>query len=165
MSALPEPTARALRGPRAYAFPDHPVLPWSWADDRLARAAYYWLGTVRPDGRPHATPLWGAWVDQGLYLDGPPTTVWARNFAANHAVTVHLESGAEVVILEGVADDVTTDPDLGERIITGWMRKYARLPPDPAGDGIWRITPRSVRAWSTEMLEDGTGWTFAVAGG
>jgi hypothetical protein len=160
MDDLPEPTSRALRGPRAYPFPDHPVLPWAWADSRLARAAYYWLGTVRPDGRPHATPLWGAWVGHRLYLDGPPTTIWARNFVAHPAVTVHLESGAEVVVLEGFADDVTTDAVLGERIVTSWVRKYGRLAPDPAGDGIWRVTPRSVRAWSTEMLEDGTGWTF-----
>jgi len=34
------------------------------------------------------------------------------------------------------------------------------LAPDPAGDGIWRIRPRSARAWSTDALDDGTGWTF-----
>jgi hypothetical protein len=156
----PEPRARALRGPRAYPFPDRPVLPWSHADQRLARAAYYWVCTVRPDGRPHATPVWGAWIEQRLYLDGPPTTVWAGNFTANPHVTVHLENGADVVVLEGRADDATTDAALGERIVADWMGKYGRLAPDPAGDGVWRITPTSVRAWSTEMLEDGTGWTF-----
>jgi hypothetical protein len=157
---LPEPTARALRGPQSYAFPDHPVLPWSHADQRLARAPYYWLGTVRPDGRPHATALWGSWVGRRLYLDGPPTTRWARNFTANPQVTVHLESGADVVIVEGHVDDVTTDAALGRLIVADWMRKYGRLAPDPSGDGIWRVTPHSVRAWSTEALEDGTGWTF-----
>jgi hypothetical protein len=158
----PEPHGRALTGPASYPFPDRAVLPWSHADSRLAAARVYWLCTARPgEGRaPHVTPLWGSWVDRMLYLDGPPTTRWARNFTAHPAVSVHLESGEDVVILEGVAEDVTTDVELGRRIVDDWMGKYGRLAPDPAGDGIWRIRPRSARAWSTDALDDGTGWTF-----
>ena len=154
-----EPRSRPLRAPASYPFPDDARLPWSHPDSRLTDARYYWLCTVRPDGSPHATPLWGAWVDHLLYLDGPPTTRWAKNFIAHPVVTVHLESGDDVVILEGVAEDVTTDAALAKRVVDDWMRKYGRLPPEP-DDGVFRIRPRSVRAWSTEMLADGTGWTF-----
>ena len=161
MTDVREPTARALDGPRRLSVPGPPGPAVDVGGRAAGPRGVLLAGRVRPDGRPHATPLWGAWVDQRLYLDGPPTTVWARNFSANPAVTVHLESGAEVVVLEGIADDVTTDADLGARIVASWMRKYGRLAPDPAGDGIWRVTLRSVRAWSTEMLDDGTGWTFS----
>jgi hypothetical protein len=164
MDDLSDPVARPLRGPRAYPFPDQPVLPWSYADRRLAEARCYWLATARPDGRPHVTPLWGSWVGGRLYLDGPPVTRWARNFTANPAVAVHLESGEEVVILEGVAADVTTDADLGRRIVGDWLGKYGRLAPDPAGDGVWCVTPTTVRGWSSDALDDGTGWTFRHTG-
>ncbi len=136
------------------------MLPWSHAVDRLEAARYYWLATTRPDGRPHVTPLWGVWVDEALYMDGLPTTHWARNLAANPALSVHLDNGDNVVILEGEVEDLTTDPDLGSRIIDAWSSKYGRLQPDPAGSGIFRLRPRTARAWSNESLEDGTRWRF-----
>ena len=142
------------------------MLPWSYAVERLERARNYWLATVRPDGRPHVTPLWGVWVDGALWFDGPPTTRWARNMAANPAVTVHLESGDDVVILEGVAEDVeaVTDADLAARIVAAWDAKYGRLHPEPAIQGIFRLRPRTARAWSSASLEDGTRFTFGREG-
>lgn len=34
----------------------------SWADgrERVEKAELFWISTVRPDGRPHVTPLSGA---------------------------------------------------------------------------------------------------------
>lgn len=29
------------------------LLPWSWAESRLASSREYWIAMVRPDGRPH----------------------------------------------------------------------------------------------------------------
>ncbi len=89
-----------------------------------------------------------------------PTTHWARNLAANPALSVHLDNGDDMVILEGEVEDLTTDPDLGSRIIDAWNSKYGRLQPDPAGSGIFRLRPRTARAWSNESLEDGTRWRF-----
>ena len=39
------------------------LLPWRWAVARLERSHDYWVATVRPDGRPHLTPVWGVWTD------------------------------------------------------------------------------------------------------
>ena len=39
------------------------LLPWSWAEERLSRSHDYVLATVRPDGHPHAMPVWGVWLD------------------------------------------------------------------------------------------------------
>jgi hypothetical protein len=144
----------------AFGTNDAPMLPWSHAVERLERARYYWLATVRPDGRPHVTPVWGVWVDGALYIDGPPITTWGRNLKSNPALSVHLESGDDVVILEGEIEDLTTDPELGSRIVEAWNAKYGRLHPDPAGDGILCLRPRTARAWSNESLEDGTRWRF-----
>jgi Pyridoxamine 5'-phosphate oxidase len=79
------------------------LLPWSHVVERVAKAQHYWICTVGPDGRPHATPVDGLWLDDQLFFGGSPQTRRNRNLAANPAVCVHLESGMDVVILQGAA--------------------------------------------------------------
>ncbi len=159
-----EPRATPPQAPQSYPFPKATdgLLPWAHPLERLERARNYWLATTRPDGRSHVTPLWGVWVDGSLYFDGLPTTRWARNLAANPAASVHLESGDDVVILEGTVDDIVTDADLGARIVGAWDAKYGRLHPKPDTQVIFRFRPRTARAWSSASLVDGTRWTFAA---
>lgn len=109
----------------------------------------------------HVTPLWGVWVDGALYFDGHPRTRWGRNLAANLNVCIHLESGSDVVMLEGLAEDITTDEALGARIADAWTAKYGRLTPDPVGSGMFRMRPSVARGWSHEPLNDGGRWRFA----
>src|SRR5579859_2049245 len=68
-----EPEVSRPQAPPSYPFGKNlaPMLPWSHVVERLEGARYYWLATTRPDGRPHVTPLWGVWIDEALYLDGP----------------------------------------------------------------------------------------------
>jgi hypothetical protein len=144
-----------------YGFAKSPAaLPWSHVAERLERAHNYWIATVRPSGRPHVTPVWGVWVEGALYIDGPPVAQWAKNIARNPSISVHLESGEDVVILEGVVEDLVTDAELGARIVTAWDGKYGRFHPQPATSGILRLRPRTARAWSDSTLEDGTRWDF-----
>jgi PPOX class probable F420-dependent enzyme len=108
------------------------LLPWSHVSEQMAAARNYWIGTVRPDGRPHATPVWGVWVDETFYFGMGPRSVKARNLAANPALAVHLESGDDVVILEGVAERLTAvDPALFERIADQYAAKYDGFRPEP----------------------------------
>src|SRR5262245_16381655 len=79
------------------------LLPWSHVTERMDEAQNYWICTVSLDGRPHATPVWGLWVDDRLYFGGSPQTRRNRNLAENPAVCVHLESGSDVIILHGDA--------------------------------------------------------------
>src|SRR3712207_802185 len=87
------------------------LLDWSQVTAQLEQARNYWVATTRPDGRPHAAPVWGVWLDGAFYFGTGRTSVKGRNLAANPALTVHLESGDDAVILEGVAEPVT-DPAL-----------------------------------------------------
>jgi hypothetical protein len=73
---------------------------WQQVSDALTAAELYWLTTVRRDGRPHTTPLVGAWVEQK-----------AQNLADSPAVTVTTgvntwKDGLDVV-LEGNAERLT----------------------------------------------------------
>src|SRR5829696_6283335 len=79
------------------------LLSWSDVEPRLVASLHYWLATVRPDGTPHSVPRWGVWVAGRFYYDGSPLTRHARNAERNPACTVTLESGSEVVIVEGTS--------------------------------------------------------------
>jgi hypothetical protein len=78
-------------------------LPWRHAEERLVNSRSYWICTTPPDGRPHSIPVWGMWIEGALYFGTARQARKARNIAHNPAVSVHLESGDDVVILEGKA--------------------------------------------------------------
>ena len=155
-----EPTGTRVVMPKHYeiAKSGAALLPWSEVSTRLEQATNYWLATTMPDGRPHVTPVWGAWVDQTFYFDGIYTARWAQNLAANAAMSIHLESGTDVVIVDGVGDDSTPNAEVCARIVASWTAKYGRLIPDPS-TGMYRLRPRSIRAWS-RFPHDATRWRF-----
>jgi PPOX class probable F420-dependent enzyme len=138
------------------------MLPWRHAQERLERALNYWVCTTRPEGRPHAAPVWGAWVDDRLYFSTGSRTQRVRNLARNPAVAVHLESGSDVVIVEGVAELVTSlDAALYERVAASFAARYDGYRPDPpSAEGGWYVVrPQRALAWST-FPTDVTRWVF-----
>ena len=155
--------------PTGYGVPqsDEGLLPWSWAQERLEGALLYWVMTVRPDGRPHATPIWGVWVDDRYYFEGGPDTRRGRNLAANPAVGVHLERGDDVVIIEGTAEEIKgPDPALAATLVEAFGAKYEpthNYRPDPTGwdaGGLYVVRPHVVLAWG-EFPKTVTRWQFA----
>lgn len=96
-----------------------PPLPWSRARDALTRGRgpgfTYFLGTVRPDGAPHAAGVGAVWVADTLWFVTGPHTRKARNLAQNPACTVSCRLPGIDVVLEGHAERVT-DPDALERV-------------------------------------------------
>jgi nitroimidazol reductase NimA-like FMN-containing flavoprotein (pyridoxamine 5'-phosphate oxidase superfamily) len=62
--------------------------PWTEARELLDKAEVYWLTTVRPDGRPHVTPLIATWLDDALYFVTGPDERKAKNLAANPHVVL-----------------------------------------------------------------------------
>ncbi len=160
MNKTPEP--RPLSAPTTYRFPRNVERLFDWAqiETRLRASRIFWLATSNPNGSPHVTPVWGVWVERAVYFDGLPTARWARNIAADARASMNLESGTQAVIMEGPVDDLETDEDLGAAIVDAWIAKYGdKVVPDPVGNGLFRLCPRKVKAWS-ESLHDGTAWTF-----
>jgi nitroimidazol reductase NimA-like FMN-containing flavoprotein (pyridoxamine 5'-phosphate oxidase superfamily) len=76
----PEPVATLSPG-----FSSDGAAPTAWAQARsdLEEAEVYWLSTVRPDGRPHVTPLLGIWLDGALYFCTGSTERKAKNLGQN----------------------------------------------------------------------------------
>jgi nitroimidazol reductase NimA-like FMN-containing flavoprotein (pyridoxamine 5'-phosphate oxidase superfamily) len=128
----------------------------------MEKAQHYWISTTGPDGRPHATPVDGLWIEDRLYFGGSPGTRRNRNLAANPAVVVHLESATDVVILHGDARELRTpDRKLVERLVNDSAKKYgyAPKPEDFATGGTYVVHPRVVFAWK-QFPKDATRWQF-----
>jgi Pyridoxamine 5'-phosphate oxidase len=165
MHALATPTAvpPVLYGAPA---PTGELLPWSWAEQQLVAARTYWIATTRPNGRPHCRPVWGVWLADGFWFS---TGSLARhNLAANPQITVHLESGDQVVILEGVAVAVS-GPDRLQGFLAAYNPKYdwdAVVTDDVVTDSAgaagpaYRVRPRVVFGWDADMRAP-TRWSFA----
>jgi Pyridoxamine 5'-phosphate oxidase len=144
----PEPVASA---PTMYGGTLAPMrLPWRWATERLEAARTYWIATTRPDGRPHTRPVWGVWLANALYFS--TGSLAAGNLAAQPAITVHLESGEEVVIVEGVAE-VAQGEELLQRVSALYDAKYQWDDPDADDDVFYVVRPEIVFGW----VEDSTG--------
>lgn len=80
------------------------LLPWAWAVERLTKSHDYWVATTWPDGRPHVTPVWGAWVDEALWFSCGPTSGKARNLARDPRCSITSDNPAEPVVLDAVVE-------------------------------------------------------------
>jgi Pyridoxamine 5'-phosphate oxidase len=164
----PVPVADRPRMPRGYGVPrtTQGLLPWSHVEQRLTDAKNYWVSTSGPGGRPHAMPIWGGYVDGTLYVEGSPMTRRGRDLAQNPQVAVHLESGDDVVALEGIAEHLTSgpDPEVGERLAAAMTAKYTGYSPSPHdwdSGGLYAIRPRVAFAWR-QFPKDCTRFRFDV---
>ena len=137
------------------------LLPWNSVSEQLARSRNYWVCTTRPDGAPHAAPVWGVWLDDAFYFSTDPASRKGRNLAADPRIVVHLESGDEVVILEGRAARVA-DPALLERFVAAYAAKYDfRLEASDLASRVYRVQPRTAYAWHEEDFpQSATRWRF-----
>jgi hypothetical protein len=154
-----EPQASRPYLPKNYGVPKSKkgMLPWSTAREALEAAKVYWICTVRPDGQPHARPIWGMWLDDRLYCDGSFETAWARNLKRSPLVQAHIEHEGLVVIVEGVAEIVRPEPATAERLADISATKYGFRP--DAIDEIYAVRPRVAYAW--EDLRNATRWDFS----
>jgi hypothetical protein len=132
-----------------------PPVPWSRPHDRLVATPAepgtpYFLGTSRPDGRPHAASVGALWLDGDLYFTSGPGTRKARNLAANPACTFSVGLEGIDVIMEGEAARVTDPPTL-ERLASryrelGWPAEvegdaFGVATAEPYGATRWRFQP------------------------
>ena len=145
----------------SYGIPesDDEMLTWEFVADAMSADRFYWVITIRPDGKPHTRPTWGVWVEETFYCGGGERTRWARNLSTNRDIVVHREDAEEVVIVEGTAeriDDETAEAALIDRIETAYEEKYDIR----HGTPFFAVRPDVVFAWSNYPT-DATRWTFS----
>lgn len=168
MTTLPRPDRARPTLPEGYGLPTTTdgMLGWEQVDQRLRVSKHYWLATVRPNDTPHVVPRWGVWLDGRFYYDGAPTTRHVRNLHHNPACTLTLESGTEVVIVEGRSLAIRADPDgLGARLSRAFEKYHPEYAPEPDswagedGGGLRVIVPKRALAWFA-FPQDCTRFTF-----
>ncbi|MGZ4413678.1 MAG: pyridoxamine 5'-phosphate oxidase family protein [Gaiellaceae bacterium] len=170
-----EPTLTELHA----GFSSEGAHPTEWADGRqhLEDAEVFWLSTVRPDGRPHVTPLLAVWCADAMYFCTGPDERKAKNLKRNqHCI---LTTGRNIldetldVVVEGQVAEVS-DPAELEQVANTYETKYPTHV--AAQEGTWfgladtirrsevsvyRVTPATVLGFARGKQFSQTRWQFA----
>ena len=111
-------------------------------------------------------PVWGAWLDDVFYFVGTGKKI--RNLRANPQAVVHLESGDDVVLIEGRFEEIERPGQaLLQLVDEEFIRKYKTYRPSEhlndrtkssfPPEGLFAVYPQLVIAWSG-MASDATRW-------
>lgn len=157
-----------------FSSPD--AAPTEWADGRkrIEEAELFWLSTVRPDGRPHVTPLISVWLDGAAYFCTGPRERKAKNLAENPNCILTtgcnlLDEGLDVVI-EGEAERVGDEAKL-TRIADAYESKYGSTWHFDVRDGafqseggealVFEVTPQTAFGFGKGEYSQ-TRWRFSA---
>ncbi|WP_405799817.1 pyridoxamine 5'-phosphate oxidase family protein [Streptomyces sp. NBC_01506] len=166
-----EPTSTYLD--TRFSDPRAAAADWADAVTQLTRAELFWLSTVRPDGRPHVTPLLAVWWRGALYFCSGERERKVLNLAENREVvlttgTNALNEGRDLVI-EGEAVRETDDARLRE-LAGVWECKYGADWHFDVKDGaftgahgpalVFGVTPRTAFDFA-KSPHGQTRWRFA----
>lgn len=136
-----------------FSQPDATPTPWAAGLELLRTADTFWLSTVRPDGRPHVTPLIAVWHADALWFATGPDERKATNLARNPSCVLttgasDLVAGGFDVVIEGRAEQVTEHTEL-EHVADAIRTKYPTGPWDFVVRGgafsdraLWWSSPR-----------------------
>jgi PPOX class probable F420-dependent enzyme len=140
-------------------------IPWHKVDLPLRSRRAIWLSTTRPDGRPHAAPVWYLWDGRTIFFVTGRGTQKARNLAGQPWAVFTSGDGDDTIILEGPCERVT-DPAEQRRIDAAYGEKYV----DPhsgtratifnPGDDLYRVRVRRAMTWEYGVVATRTDWTF-----
>jgi hypothetical protein len=161
-----EPTPGPVQVIRGYGLDDAPadgsVLPWATVVEWLVGSRNYWVSSTRPDGRPHSMPVWGLWIEGTLWFSTDPASYKARNLAARPDAVVHLESGDEVCVLEGIVRRIASD-ELPASFVDDYDAKYGhRLDVTEPNFGFYVLDASTALTWrEADFPTSATRWTFA----
>jgi nitroimidazol reductase NimA-like FMN-containing flavoprotein (pyridoxamine 5'-phosphate oxidase superfamily) len=150
----------------------------TWASGRsvLEEAEVYWVASVRPDGRPHVTPLLGIWLDGAMYFCTGDDERKAKNLESNPQCILTTGcnnlDGLDVVV-EGTVAKVSDKTEL-ESAADAYESKYGSRFTSPGGtwfglgDSIrqsevvlYRLAPSRVLGFAKGALFSQTRWEFS----
>jgi Pyridoxamine 5'-phosphate oxidase len=140
------------------------LLPWSWAEERLAGSHDYWLATVTTQGPPHLMPVWAVWLDGMLWFSSANGSRKARNLGAEPRCTLSTDNPREPVVVSGRAQRVT-EPAALTAMLAAENAKYGTAygmdMVDPASNSVFSLRPAWVFALdSSDFTGSPTRFTF-----
>ncbi|WP_142146487.1 pyridoxamine 5'-phosphate oxidase family protein [Streptomyces sp. SLBN-31] len=149
-----------LLGP--FSAPGARATPWASALAVLAEAEVFWLSTVRPDGRPHVTPLLAAWSLGRMCFTTGHQERKARNLERNPRCVLTTGTNALTgvdVVIEGSAYPVEERSER-EVAATDFERKYGPHLTSP--EGTWYGLGEAVIGGDVRLyrIEPAVGFAF-----
>jgi len=138
------------------------LLDYAIVRDQLTAAKNYWVVTASQQGRPHAAPVWGLWMDETFAFSSDPTARKVRNLTSRPEVVVHLESGDDTVIVEGSAERLTDRPALLQ-FVAAYKAKYdIEIDTDDPEYGVYIVRPHTIFAWrEKDFPQSATRWRLS----
>jgi nitroimidazol reductase NimA-like FMN-containing flavoprotein (pyridoxamine 5'-phosphate oxidase superfamily) len=141
------------------------LLPWSWAVERLVRSHYYWISTVRPDGRPHAMPVWGVFMEGEVWFSSSGGSRKTLNIESNPQVVACTDDATEPVVVEGTARRLssTGEPQAVHAFADAVNAKYGTEYPVEFffENATFLVRPdRVIGMTESEFENSPTKWTF-----
>jgi nitroimidazol reductase NimA-like FMN-containing flavoprotein (pyridoxamine 5'-phosphate oxidase superfamily) len=128
------------------------LLPWAWAEERLAGSHDYWLATVTPGGAPHLMPVWAVWHTGRLWFSSSNGSRKARNLAGQPSCSLSTGNPAEPVVVHGRAERVTGRGALAAMLAAEnekYGTSYGPEAVDPATNSVFALRPEWVFALDT----------------
>lgn len=155
-----------------------PEMPWSRAvealgDGPMGPEVACFLGTVRPDGRPHAAGVGIVAHDGALFFTSSPNARKARNLQANPAATLSIRLDGIDIVFEGTVTRVT-DHDTLDTITAlyatgGWpahrdgdaiTAPFSAQSAGPAPWFLYRLTIERAIGVGTREPHGASSWRF-----
>jgi hypothetical protein len=106
-----------------------------------------WVATAGANGA-HLVPLSLAWIDEQVVVALPADSTTARNLAATGTARLAVGPTRDVVMIDGVLDEVVAVEEAAADIIDGYCAQ-ADWDPRSAGAGyvLARLRPVRIQAW------------------
>lgn len=158
---------------KRYSSENAPPVPWEEARQQLEAAEIFWLSTVRPDGRPHVTPLIAVWLDDALHFCTGEDERKRRNLAVNERCILttgcnRYGEGLDIIV-EGQAERVTDEAAL-QGIAGACESKYGADWHFDVRDGafvsegqeawVYRVAPETAFGYQRGDVGCQTRWRF-----
>lgn len=159
-------------------FSSEGATPTGWAEGRrhIDEAEVFWISTVRPDGRPHVTPLLAVWHDDAMCFCTGREERKARNLRQNpYCILTTGQNGLDGldVVVEGQAVEVGDGAELG-LIANAYESKYGVRFTAPEGTWfglsdairrgealVYRVVPTTILGFGKGEQFSQTRWRFA----
>jgi hypothetical protein len=109
-------------------------LEWEAAIAKFQEGGWFWLSTVRPDGRAHSMPCFAAWSGSSFFIASKANKRKSRNLDANRSCVLTKDAGDVHLIVEGNAQRASDEPTL--RAASEAMMGIYEWPTSPAGDEL-----------------------------
>jgi hypothetical protein len=104
-------------------------------------------------------PVWAIWLGDALWFSSGRESQKSKNLERDSRCVIHLESGDDVVVLEGEAFE-NRDSERFERFADAYEQKYAyRVTPELGA--VYEFRPRAAYTWrERDFPKSAARWVF-----